>query len=89
MRMWPIGRDRTEAIREVLFTVWDPIGVKGASLRDEYDAYIGGIDELLKSGKGDGPLRQYLVWVETEYMAGPYSDAERLEEVVRALREIR
>ena len=37
-------------IREILMRDWDPIGVKDEPIaKDEYDMYLGGIYELLKS----------------------------------------
>ncbi len=51
----------TQRISEVLFFLWDPIGVKWAScVRDEYDSYVPEIVALLSAGAEAKEIRQHL-----------------------------
>jgi hypothetical protein len=43
------AKEIQEAIREVLYRDWDPIGVCDAGPDDEYDSYIGPVYRLLVS----------------------------------------
>ena len=57
-----------DAIREVLYRDWDPIGVYGNAPEDEYDSYIGGIYRLLSSAPSRETVAQTLVKIEKECM---------------------
>ena len=83
------SREVRRAIRKVFVEMWDPIGVMDDPTwpRDEYDAYIGRVFELLTNGGSDAEVIEYLMWaVERIGM-----DASRvsLQTVVGALREIK
>jgi len=76
-------------IRRVFVEVWDPIRVMEDPEwpRDEYDAYIGRMFELLTTGASDRHINDYLVWA-ADRMGMDGSGASH-EDVIRALREIR
>jgi hypothetical protein len=77
------------AIRDVLLDVWDPIGVKDwPDARDEYDAYLGDVFELLVGGAPDSKIAAYLYWVAHERMGFSPASASQTEPTVRALRQI-
>jgi hypothetical protein len=40
-----------DAIRQVLYRDWDPIGVCGVAPEDEYDSYIGGVYRILSTSR--------------------------------------
>ncbi len=65
------GRDLDlyQSIDEVLHYMWDPIGVSGVpETRDEYSSYLPIVYEMVKSGKTEDEIVQYLYKVVTENM---------------------
>jgi hypothetical protein len=51
-------------IRQVLLTVWDPIGVQHEpNAQNEYDSYIGGVYGLLIAGTTDKQLTEHLLQI--------------------------
>jgi hypothetical protein len=53
------ARQIEEAIRQVLFRDWDPIGVSNTpEARDEYNPYVGSVYRLLASGASAGESRE-------------------------------
>ena len=76
--MKTIHKDRAtqiqDAIREVLYRDWDPIGVCGMAPDDEYDSYIGRIYRLLSSAPTREAVAQELQNIEIEIMC--YERAE-------------
>ena len=56
------SRDLDEAIREILFSEWDPIGVNDVAPDNEYDSYVPTIYPLREPGKDERrivePLRR-------------------------------
>jgi hypothetical protein len=77
-------------IRNVLMTVWDPIGIKDEpNAQDEYDCYLGPIFGLLTQGKSDEEIADYLVSVESETMGLGTTTRQHMSATIRALREIR
>lgn len=71
------------AVREVLRTLWNPVGVEGLP-EDEYDSDIWPIVRLLKEGVGEPALAQHLHQVEQVYFGWDTSEA-RLKPVTCAL----
>jgi hypothetical protein len=73
-------RVKTE-IRSVLMREWDPIGVKGEPMAaDEYDAYIGGIYELLKNRAATKKIADHLREIEIRRMGfAEFQVPERLD----------
>jgi hypothetical protein len=57
-----------DQIRSVLNTDWDPIGVVGDGINDEYDMYIGRIYSLLASGASEQAIAEHLLSIELERM---------------------
>lgn len=56
------------AVDEILFYVWDPIGVShNPEARDEYQSYLPQVFGLLVKGSAEAELLSYLKSV-TEYM---------------------
>lgn len=54
---------------EVLYYVWDPIGVAPNPVtRDEYEGYLPKVFSLLQEGAGAAPISAYLDNVATERM---------------------
>ena len=80
-------RVRTQ-IREVLLTVWDPIGVRDEpNVQDEYDAYVSGVHDLLVTGADDAKIADHLWRIVVERM-GLGATPEAILGTVRALRAI-
>lgn len=74
------------AVDEVLFYIWDPIGVSRApEARDEYQSYLPQVYRLLKEASPVADISSYLGSV-TDYMGltpNPRHDAEVVEVLVR------
>jgi hypothetical protein len=69
--------------------VWDPIGVKDEpNAQDEYDAYLGGVYELLVGAASDDSIKEHLWRIVTERMELPAKKHE-MAKTVEALRRIR
>jgi hypothetical protein len=82
------SRQMRVAIRKVFVEVWDPIRVMDDPTwpRDEYDAYIGRVFELLVSGGSDEQIAEHL----RDAVACMGMDGSRasFSEVIAALRQI-
>ena len=82
------------AIRHVLLTVWDPLGVQGYSpehrdaVQDEYDDYIDGVRMLLMRGATEGEIASYLHDAECQQMRRIGRES-RAREAARALTSLR
>jgi hypothetical protein len=72
-----------KAIRDVLLTDWDPIGVPGIP-DDEYDNYIPAIYGMLAQGKSEQEIADYLSQIEIDWM-GFTPVRSHLEAVARKL----
>jgi hypothetical protein len=71
VRVEPAGRiwlTIQDEIRSVLNTDWDPIGVVGDGINDEYDGYIGRIYSLLMSGASEQAIAGHLRSIEVDHM---------------------
>lgn len=93
MRMNPnraVHAEALEAIDEILWRLWDPIGVNDApEARDEYSAYAAGVLDLLRRGADDEEVVRHLRSIESERMGLPLvSSEERLQAVLSALRDV-
>ncbi|MBO1520774.1 hypothetical protein [Oceanisphaera pacifica] len=63
-------------IDEVLFYIWDPIGVSGSNLpRDEYSRYTEQAFELALAHSSHTPLANYLTEFVTEHIGMPENKA--------------
>lgn len=55
---------------EVLYYLWDPIGVSGAPMaRDEYSAYASNVVAMLLAGDASNTIADYLGKIRTEHMS--------------------
>ena len=67
------------AIRAVLMSDWDPIGVKDVpEAQDEYDSYVGGVYRLLASRAEAEQIAAHLAQVETTMMGLPATPHQRI-----------
>jgi hypothetical protein len=82
----PIGvpAELTEPVRRILRDDWNPIGID-ALPDDEYDAYIGGVYRMLKSGAREEDLADHLNRIETDWMLCPRDEKAELSAVPRKL----
>jgi hypothetical protein len=74
-RAWLTIQDE---IRSVLNTDWDPIGVVGDGIADEYDMYIGRIYSLLLSGASEQAIAEHLLSIEVDRMGLTSTPLDRL-----------
>ena len=72
------------AVREVLRTDWNPVGVHGLP-EDEYDSYVWPIVRLLREGADEAALTKHLHEVELLYFNRDTSEA-KLKPVAQRLR---
>jgi len=73
--------EAADAIRQVLWRRWDPIGVNSVpEASDEYDGYAGGVLRMFLDGATDAEIAQHLLTVETTTMglSRPTTDERRL-----------
>ena len=64
------AKEVVDAIRAILVTEWDPIGVMNDPEwpRDEYDAYIGEIYKFLARGESEEFIARHLCFLEEKMM---------------------
>lgn len=62
-------------LRDIAWREWDPIGLaaiegpwEGSNAADEYDKYLLHTAARLQMGEADGPVIDYLIGIEAEYM---------------------
>lgn len=80
-------RDLVATIDDILWRVWDPIGVNDVpAARDEYASYAPGILTLLRRGADDAEIIRHLQTIEAERMGLPAGFTARREATVSALR---
>jgi hypothetical protein len=83
------GEREIEAIGEILWRDWDPIGVNAhPEARGEYDGYIGGIRRLLDAGADKVKIVRHLRQIETVGMGlsdRGDEDRERVAEILLRL----
>ncbi len=76
-------------ISRILWGQWDPIGVQGdPNAWGEYDAYVGGVYDLLVRGAPDDEVIEHLRRLETETMGLPGSSKAHLAAIAAALRGV-
>ena len=74
-----------DAIRQVLYRDWDPIGVCDEAAQDEYDHYIGAVYGILAGSRSAEALIDYLIQVMTERMGYDTPPRARLRLVAQKL----
>jgi hypothetical protein len=73
------SREKRAAIRRILMSEWDPIGVNDTpEAADEYDGYIDPVLDLLNAKAGSDEVAAYLRKVETERMGLTNAQGEPL-----------
>jgi hypothetical protein len=80
-----VAREWRMRLSGVFNTIWDPIGGCPA---DEYDAYVGKVASLVRTGASDEELRQYLCWSEAEHIGLGEPDPSRLDRTLAAIRAL-
>ncbi|WP_233841718.1 hypothetical protein [Dyella sp. 2HG41-7] len=87
MSLSPQEKELLRRIDEILFYVWDPIGVaRVPQARDEYENYVPQIFRRLKATTGGQDIAEYLHWLSTEHMgleANQVHDAEVVKLLLR------
>lgn len=74
------------AVQEILFHEWDPIGVNSNELcRDEYDSYAPTICQLLQDGVDECKLATHLGQLQRNSMGMSIIDEELHRRVARRL----
>ena len=78
-------------LREIGWSKWNPIGVRGPEHgwpADEYDAYLLHAADQLWNGQSDEEVADYLIRIETENMglAAAPGIRQRASDVVRSMR---
>jgi hypothetical protein len=89
-RLSPEQKELCRRIDEVLFYLWDPIGVAGApEARDEYEGYVPHVFSLLMTEAGSALIAEFLVKTETEDMGLTKSDGaqERARKIADLLQK--
>lgn len=79
------GLEIRAAIRNVLFTQWDPISICNKGSVDEYDAYIAPLYRIMVTTRDEDQLVNTLRRIESERLGAEVSDPSRLWSVARAL----
>jgi hypothetical protein len=83
------ARNYHAAIRTILLTEWDPIGVSHVpEAQDEYDSYVGDVYNLLITHVDRHSLFFHLWQIETEHM-GLSGDRQHTEAIVDQLLQLR
>ena len=83
------ARQYHAAIRTILLTEWDPIGVSQVpEAQDEYDGYVGGVYKLLITHANRNELFLHLWQIETERM-GLFGNRQQTEAIVDRLLKLR
>lgn len=77
-----------EAIRQVLFSDWDPIGINDFGPGDEYDSYVGSIYRLLVSGADEYKIMERLYQLQTVSMGLRSGGREKLKSVAEKLMKL-
>ncbi len=58
-----------EAVKRILWEEWDPIGVNDIAPDDEYDSYAFRVLVMMKEGRSEKEVADYLNWVAAEHMS--------------------
>ncbi len=68
--MTQIEQELTKRTNEILYYVWDPIGVSdlGPAARDEYDSYVPILVKAILTGATQDDIEKILYKIETESM---------------------
>ena len=78
------AREIYSAINDILYSYWDPIGMRGALPKDEYEAYVGKVYRALVDGKSEFGLIRLLTSMENNSL-GVRAPMSRKTEAARRL----
>ena len=77
-------------IRSLLLRDWDPIGVRDfPQAQDEYDAYVGHVHYMLRTGATDDEIVAYLQDIETRHMGLGLRAPAAYRSLVSAMRDLK
>ena len=66
------NRELLRRVHEVLYYVWDPIGVSGQPYaRTEYESYVPGVFQLVQQNDNIQPISEHLASIVRDNMALP------------------
>ncbi len=74
-----------KAIKEILLTEWDPIGIFGTGPEDEYDPFIWPILSLVRRGADVDEVSAHLDILESVLMGSSRNESERALSASRKL----
>jgi hypothetical protein len=80
-----------DAIRQILYRDWSPIGFVGLLPKDEYDSYIGPVYRILASSRSEQELIEYLARTGDDIVGAAHTPSghyEHLRPVARKLLEL-
>jgi hypothetical protein len=79
-----------DAIRNVLYNDWDPLGINDyPSTQDEYDAYIAPVYRILVGNRSTEELVKTLTRIARDEIGVPAGDVEKLNSVTDKLLELK
>src|SRR2546430_14126838 len=86
----PSRKERAKRVRayiaDILRRHWAPIGVKNEpAAQDEYDAYVGGVYQLIAGGASARQIAEHLVTIETDSLGFVDTDPKMLIPVAERL----
>jgi len=80
------GKELWQAVKEVLFREWDPIGINSNhGCHDEYDSYVGAIVRLLQAEADEYKITEHLHNLRRVGMGLTSEDKERDRHIARKL----
>jgi len=86
-KMSPLDKELWLRVDEVLYYLWDPIGVSSEPrARGEYESYVPQVFGLLNANADENRIAAYLVNIVTDTMGLP-EDTEQALEAARILLE--
>lgn len=79
------NRELSRRVDEVLFYVWDPIGVADEPYaRREYESYVAKVCQLVEQNDGIAPISSYLADIMRDWM-GLSPNKKKCDDVARLL----
>jgi hypothetical protein len=80
------GKELCQAVKEVLFLEWDPIGVNSnPACADEYDSYVGTIVRLQQAEADEYKIAEHLRSLQRVSMGLSSTNEERDRRIARRL----
>jgi hypothetical protein len=79
------GLEIQAAIRDVLFTQWNPISLADDRIGEEYDAYIAPLYRILVTSRDQELIIDTLMRIERDEIGTIFSDSNKLRSVANSL----